>query len=148
MPNQLTTRYLKSSDLDAVADIDEKTVGTRRQSFWEGKIIIQEGSRPPWTSWVAEWDGTVIGFLFCHYEELEFGLAGSTAWVDIIGVDPAYRRHGIAARLLEDFTYSAEDMGMNRIFTLVSEVEHPDVLKFFTGQGFDTGQMTHFSKTL
>lgn len=148
MPNQLTTRYLNSSDLNAVTDIDEKTVGSRRESFWEGKIIIQEGSRPPWTSWVAEWDSTVVGFLFCHYEELEFGLPGSTAWIDIIGVDPAYRRHGIAARLIEDFTYSAEDMGMNRIFTLVSETEHPDILKFFANQGFETGRMTHFSKSL
>lgn len=148
MPNQLTTRYLKSSDLDVVADIDEKTVGVRRQSFWEGKIIIQEGSRPPWTSWVAEWDGSVVGFLFCHYEELEFGLSGSTAWIDIIGVDPGNRRHGIAAQLLEDFTYSAEDMGMSRIFTLVSESEHPEVLQFFATQGFETGRMTHFSKSL
>jgi GNAT superfamily N-acetyltransferase len=148
MSNAVTTRTLNSDDLDAIVDIDERTGGVERRAFWEGKVLIQEGSRPPWTSRAAESDGQVIGFLFCHYDELEFGLPGITAWVDIIGVHPGYRRLGVAAKLMEDFTFSAEDLGIERIFTLVSEADHPDVGKFFNNQGFTEGRMKHFRKDL
>ena len=93
-------------------------------------------------------DDQVVGFLFCHYEELEFGLPGTIAWVDIIGVDPGYRRKGIAAKLMEDFTASAEDVGIDRIFTLVSETDDPEIEKFFISQGFTDGRMKHFRKDL
>ncbi|MCZ6753316.1 MAG: GNAT family N-acetyltransferase, partial [Acidobacteria bacterium] len=65
----------------------------------------------------------------------------------IIGVDPAYRRRGIAAKLIEEFTSSAEDHGIQKILTLVNknrtEMEH-----FFSRLGFAQGQMTHFQKDL
>jgi GNAT superfamily N-acetyltransferase len=148
MSKQVTTRTLNSSDLNAVVDIDERTEGVERRSFWEGKVLIQEGSRPPWTSLVAECDGQVVGFLFCHYEELEFGLPGSTAWVDIMGVNPGYRRLGVAATMIEDFAASAAELGIDRIFTLVSTADHPEVEKFFHSQGFTAGSMKHFRKDL
>jgi GNAT superfamily N-acetyltransferase len=148
MSKKVFTRALGKDDLDAIADIDEKNSGVRKKGFWEGKILIQEASRPPWASRVAVIDSQVVGFLFGHYEELEFGLAGSIAWVDIIGLDPGYRRLGVAARLMQDFTDSAEDVGIDRIFTLVSEADNPEMGEFFTSQGFADGGMRHFRKDL
>jgi ribosomal protein S18 acetylase RimI-like enzyme len=148
MSHTLSTRAMKNDDVDAITDIDARTDGVMRRAFWADKVLIQETSRPPWTSLVAEYDGEVVGFLFCHYSELEFGLPGKTAWIDILGVHTGYRRLGVAATMIEDFTYSAEDVGIDRIFTLVSETDHPEVETFFSSQGFAEGRMKHFRKDL
>jgi len=148
MSKTVSTRPLSKDDLPTIVDIDEKTSGVRKEAFWAGKIQIQESSRPPWASLVAVRDNEVVGFLFSHYEELEFGLPGTIAWVDIIGVDPGYRRLGIAAKLMEHLTDSAEDVGIDRIFTMVSEDDDPEIEKFFISQGFADGRMKHFRKDL
>ncbi len=148
MSHKITTRAMNKDDVAAIADIDERTTGVMRKEFWEDKVLIQESSRPPWTSLVAEYDGEVVGFLFCHYSELEFGLPGMTAWIDIMGVNTGYRRRGVAARMLEEFAYSAEDVGISRIFTLVSESDHPEMGMLFGSQGFSEGSMRHFRKDL
>ncbi len=148
MYNQVTTRKLVASDLDDIVDIDERTEGERRQAFWEGKVIIQEGSRPPWTAWVAEYDGSVVGFLFGHYEELEFGLPGGTVWIDILGVDPGYRHKKVGSAMIESFIEAAEDMGMKRVFTLIRREQQPDLEQFFRRQGLEPDKMMHFGKEL
>jgi len=50
----------------------------------------------------------------------EFGLPGTVAWIETIGVDPAYRRRGVAEALVEQFASSAEDHGIKTIFTLMN----------------------------
>ncbi len=147
MSKTVSTRPLNKDDLSSIVDIDEKTSGTRKDAFWEGKIQIQESSRPPWASLVAVVDNEVVGFLFSHYEELEFGLPGSIAWIDIIGVDPGYRRLGVASKLMGHLTDAAEDVGIDRIFTLVADAD-PHMAEFFSAQGFSHGAMKHFRKDL
>ena len=143
----ISTRPLSPNDLSSIVDIDEKNSGVRRKAFWDRKIQIQESSRPPWTSLVAETDNKVVGFIFGHYEELEFGLPGTIAWVDIIGVDPGYRRLGVASRLMEHFTNSAEDVGIDRIFTLISGTDR-EIEQLLLSQGFADGKMKHYRKEL
>ena len=147
MTKTIQTRPLCKNDLPAIVEIDERTSGVERRAFWEGKILIQESSRPPWTSLVAEIDIGVVGFVFGHYIELEFGLPGAIAWIDIIGVDPGYRRQGVARELIDHFTASAEDVGVDKIFTLVSKTS-PDMEQFFIRLGFSHGQMIHYQKEL
>ena len=77
--------------------------------------------------------------------ELEFGLPGTVAWIEIIGVDPAYRHQGIARALLDRFSASAEDHGVKTVFTLVDN-DQPEMKQFFNRLGFAQGKMQHFQK--
>ena len=147
MAKPIYVRNLRKEDLTAIVDIEDRATGVARRAYWEARIDISEAIRPHWASLVAEVDNRVVGFVFGRAGELEFGLPGTVAWIEIIGVDPAYRRQGIAAKLIEEFTSSAEDHGIKKILTLVSksstEMEH-----FFTRLGFAQGQMIHFQKDL
>ena len=81
------------------------------------------------------------------YLNMQAGPAGTIAWVETIGVDPAYRGRGIARELIEEFISSAEDHGIKTIFTLVS-IGQTDMQSFFNRQGFAQGKMLHYQKEL
>jgi ribosomal protein S18 acetylase RimI-like enzyme len=145
MAKNIYIRNLEKNDLDAIVAIEERVTGVARRGYWEKRIEISEAIRPHWASLVAEIDNRVGGFLLGRAGELEFGLPGTVAWIEIIGVDPAYRHRGIARALLEQFTSSAEDHGIKTIFTLVGR-DQPDIKSFFNGLGFTQGEMLHFQK--
>ena len=147
MSKPIYIRNLRKEDLPAIVDIEDRTTGVARRAYWEQRIEISEAIRPHWASLVAEVDNRVVGFVLGRAGELEFGLPGSVAWIEIIGVDPAYRRQGIAAKLIGEFTASAEDHGIQTILTLVSK-SSPEMMDFFNRIGFTQGQMTHFQKVI
>ena len=138
-------REIREDDLPAVVHIEDLTTGVARRDYWKKRFEIVEAIRPHWTSLVAEMDNRVVGFIFGRTGELEFGLPGTVAWIEIIGVHPAYRRRGIAARMIEQFTSSANDHGIRTIFTLVS-AGNDEMEDFFRKLGFVQGKMLHFQK--
>ena len=96
---------------------------------------------------VAEIDNRVVGFVLGRAGELEFGLPGTVAWIEMIGVDPAHRRRGVAQALVEKFGESAEDHGIRTIFTLVTS-NQTEMQHFFSRLGFVHGKMIHYQKEL
>ena len=147
MNKDIYVRNLEKRDLAAIVSMEERETGVARPSYWEKRIEISEAIRPHWASLVAELDNRVVGFLLGRAGEFEFGLPGTVAWIEIIGVDPPYRRRGIAQELVEKFTESAEDHGIKTIFTLVSNSRN-QMQHFFTSLGFVEGQMIHYQKEL
>lgn len=147
MKRQLYVRNLEKRDLPAIIDMEARVTGTARPDYWEKRIEISEAIRPHWASLVAEFDNRVAGFLLGRAGELEFGLPGTVAWIEIIGVDPVYRRRGIARELVEQFIASAEDHGIKTIFTLMSNNE-TEMQQFFSKLGFVHGKMLHYQKEL
>ena len=147
MKKEIYVRSLERRDLPSIVAIEERVTGVARPQYWEQRIEISEAIRPHWTSLVAEFDNRFVGFLFGRAGELEFGLPGTIAWVETIGVDPAYRGRGIARELIEEFISSAEDHGIKTIFTLVSSGQ-TDMQSFFSRQGFAQGKMLHYQKEL
>ena len=147
MAKNIHIRGLEKSDLAAIVDMEERQTGVARPHYWEQRIEMSEAIRPHWASLVAEMDSRVVGFILGRAGELEFGLPGTVAWVEMIGVDPAHRRRGVAEELMEQFTASAEDHGIKTIFTLIdpnrSELQH-----FFSQLGFVHGKMVHYQKEL
>src|SRR3989304_3450180 len=147
MKKEIYVRSLERRDLPSIVAIEERVTGVARPQYWEQRIEISEAIRPHWTSLVAEFDNRFVVFLFGRAGELEFGLPGTIAWVETIGVDPAYRGRGIARELIEQFISSAEDHGIKRIFTLVS-IGQTAMKTFFSRQGFAQGKMLHYQKEL
>src|SRR3989304_5882712 len=71
--------------------------------------------------------------------------AGGGGSIESSGVAPASRGQGIARRLVDRFSESAEDHGIKSIFTLVNHA-NPEMVGFFSRIGFVQGQMLHFQK--
>ena len=147
MKKEIYVRSLERRDLPSIVAMEERITGVARPQYWEQRIELSEAIRPHWTSLVAEFENRFVGFLFGRAGELEFGLPGTIAWVETIGVDPAFRSRGIARELIEQFISSAEDHGIKTIFTLVS-TEQTDMQSFFSRQGFAQGKMLHYQKDL
>jgi len=147
MSKEIYVRNLEKRDLQAIVTMEERQTGVARPDFWEKRIEISEAIRPHWASLVAELDSRVVGFILGRAGELEFGLPGSVAWIEIIGVDPPYRRRGIAQELVEQFAESAADHGIKTIFTLVDSAEN-EMQHFFGRVGFVQGKMLHYQKEL
>ena len=144
---EIYIRSLDKEDLSAIVNIEERLTGVARKAYWEKRIEISEAIRPHWASLVAELDNRVVGFVLGREGELEFGLPGTVAWIEIIGVDPAYRGQGVARALMERFTASAEDHGVKNVFTLVDR-NNPQMEQFFSRLGFIQGKMLHFQKEI
>jgi len=142
MPGKLNIRSVEASDLDAIVAIDEKLTGHTRKDYWRTRLDIA-ALRPPWMSSVVETDGRIVGFLFGWVGESEFGVAGPTAWIDLIGIDPAYRGRGIARALVDRFGRGGRELrAIRKIATLIDLGQH-DVREFFVGLGFHHGPMVH-----
>jgi ribosomal protein S18 acetylase RimI-like enzyme len=147
MKKSVDVREMQRNDLPAIVAIEDRVTGIARKTYWEKRIEISEAIRPHWTSLVAELDNRVVGFLFGRAGELEFGLPGTVAWIETIGVDPAYRRRGVADALVEQFASSAEDHGIKTIFTLMDS-NQTELQHFFSRIGFVHGKMLHYQKDL
>lgn len=142
MATKLTIRPVEASDLDAIVGIDEKLTGQARKDYWRTRLEIA-ALRPPWMSSVAETDGRIVGFVFGWVGESEFGIAGPTAWVDLIGVDPAYRGRGIARALVDRFVRGGRELRAIRKIATLIDLERSDVREFFVRLGFHHGPMVH-----
>lgn len=147
MNQDIHVRNMEMRDLAAIVDMEERQTGVARPHYWEKRIEMSEAIRPHWASLVAEIDNRVVGFILGRTGELEFGLPGTVAWIEMIGVDPVFRRRGVAQELVDKFMESAEDHGIRTIFTLItanqSEMQH-----FFSRLGFVNGKMLHYQKEI
>jgi ribosomal protein S18 acetylase RimI-like enzyme len=147
MNKDIYVRSMEKGDLPSIVDIEERQTGVARPHYWEKRIEISEAIRPHWASLVAEVDNRVVGFILGRAGELEFGLPGTVAWIEIIGVDPAHRHRGVAQTMVEKFAESAEDHGIRTMFTLVTS-NQSEMQRFFSRLGFVQGKMLHYQKEL
>jgi GNAT superfamily N-acetyltransferase len=140
-------RALEPGDLDAIIAIDGKLTGHTRRDYWRARLDIAS-LRPPWMTAVAERDGRVIGFLFGWVGESDFGITGPTAWIDLIGVDPAYRGRGIARALLDRFVDGGRQLRAIRKVATLIDLGQDDVREFFVRQGFQPGAMVQLERAV
>ena len=141
----VTVRAIELSDLEAVVQIDEKLTGQTRKDYWRTRFDIA-ALRPPWMALAAEMDGRVVGFLFGWIGESEFGITERTGWIDLIGVDPAYRGRGVGQALVARFVaYGQELRAISKVATLI-DLSQADVREFFTSLGFRHGPMVHLEQ--
>ena len=143
----VTVRPVEPSDLDAIVAIDERLTGQARKDYWRLRLDIA-ALRPPWMSSVAEVDGRAVGFLFGWAGESEFGIATATGWIDLIGVEPAYRGRGVGNALLDRFVAEGRELrAIGKIATLV-DLGQSDVREFFTRLEFAHGPMIHLERAV
>lgn len=132
-------RALKKEDLEAIVKIDEKVLGESRKAYWERKLEAL-GSKSAQTSFAAEVQGKVVGFILGDISGWEFGVPDTIGWIDTIGVDPAYQKKGVATALADELIRGLKGVGVKTVYTLVSWNDW-DLLQFFHAMGFGRGDM-------
>jgi len=100
----------------------------------------------PGLSCVAEIDGKTVGFIlgrqsYTPSPDIE------SAWVQLIGVDPGYRRLGIAKSLLDTFCRRCSERGVKTIHVSVP-ANNGDFQFFLRDSGFEAGEWIHFTRTI
>jgi ribosomal protein S18 acetylase RimI-like enzyme len=143
----VTVRPVDLSDLDAIVAIDEKLGGHSRKDYWRVRLDIA-ALRPPWMSSVAELDGRVVGFLLGWVGESEFGIGVPTAWIDLIGVDPAYRGRGVGQALVDRFVDGGQSLRAIRKVATLIDLDQADIREFFVRRGFRHGPMIQLERNL
>ncbi len=84
----LTSRALKSADLNAVVDIDQRIVGYSRRGFFEKRLQAAVKSPKDYIVIGVTEESNLVGFTFARLHEGDFGTPGHFAALDAIGVDP------------------------------------------------------------
>ena len=122
MPDQKRVmRILRQGDLDAIVAIDAFASGEPRTEYYERKIagILNKHANIN-TSIVCEIDGKVAGFVMGYVFFGEFGIVDGTATIDTLGVHPDFRKHGVAAEMLDMFMMNMKAAGVKKVYTLVN----------------------------
>ncbi|HEX5758658.1 MAG TPA: GNAT family N-acetyltransferase [Thermoanaerobaculia bacterium] len=139
-------RPLDELDIGAIVDIDEKIGGRYRPEVWERRIGYYI-RRDPEASQVAEVDGKVVGFMLGEVRSGEFGLEEPTGWIEVLGVDPAFRSRAIGRRLAESILAHFRKQGAASVRTLVDEGME-EIGRFFESLGFEPAPLRPFVKRL
>lgn len=142
---QINIRPMTEDDLTAVLEIDHKITGDDRAMTYASRPIGYVGGELA-ISMVAEVDGQVAGFIFGRLTDSPYGRA-DTASLELIGVDPAYRRQGIGTRLVQAFTEHCREEGARSVRLIVSWHDWW-YLSFLRSLGFVRGEMAEFIKPI
>ena len=141
---QVRQRPVMEKDVEEIIRIDAKITGRPRPHFWRKKIasywdgsLEDLGGRDPLSCRVAEAEGKVVGFMMGDIRAWAFGLERS-GWIEVLGVDPEYRRLGVGKLLAQALFQHFKKNGVSRVFTMV-ETGEEDLLTYFQSLGFKQG---------
>lgn len=141
--DRIPIRSMIADDFPAVLRIDRNGMGRERGSYIRtmmAEALERSGVR---VSLVAEIDRMPVGFVMARVEYGEFGRTEPAAVVDTIGVDPDFRRSGVASALLSQLLVNLGGLGIERVETEVAR-EQFDLLGLFYRWGFGPSQRLAF----
>ncbi|HSG01723.1 MAG TPA: N-acetyltransferase [Vicinamibacterales bacterium] len=138
-PAAVSLRPLARRDLGPVVRLDALHTGESKPDYWKQVFRDFLGSRSDRArvGLVAEWHGTMVGFVLADVRAFEFG-SEPCGWILEIGVDPAASRQGVASALLAEARRRLREAGVTTIRTMVRRNNVP-MLTFFRTNGFAGG---------
>jgi ribosomal protein S18 acetylase RimI-like enzyme len=110
------------------------------------QVIEEQTGKSDDASFVAEYEGRVVGYMISNILMGGFGMEKS-AWIAILGVDPKFMGEGIGKRLAEEIFHFYRDKGIEYIYTSV-RWDSTDLLSFFKTLGFDRSNFINLRKAL
>lgn len=145
--DRIPVRSMNADDFAAVLRIDRNALGRERNAYIRAKMVEALDRSGVRISLVAELDGTPVGFAMAKMEFGEFGRTEPVAVIDTIGVDPNFRRAGVAKALLSQLVVNLRGLAIDRVETEVAR-EQFDLLGFFYHRGFAPAQRLAFAHAL
>jgi GNAT superfamily N-acetyltransferase len=141
----LLIRRLESGDADDISRI-QKAIAKELGTIDYHRVVEEEAKREDRVSFVAELDGTVVGFLITYILYGGFGLEKS-AWIGLFGVDPKYMGQGIGKGMAGEVFDVFRKLNIGNVFTSV-KWDSTDLLSFFKSLGFDRSNFINLEKIL
>lgn len=142
---RITIRPMTPEDIEAVLELDRKITSIERAFTYlhliNGFIGGQLGC-----SFVAEADGQVIGFVLAAVNYVP-EYADEVCLIQTLGVEPAYRRRGIATQLVRSLIECARSKGAGRVRALVDRHD-AELQALFESLDFERGRLIDYSKVL
>ena len=142
---KLVVREIRPEDADQIGRIQEAITKSEPQIDFHHIIEARARSGED-VSFVAELDGTVVGYMISYLVYGGFGLEKS-AWIATLGVDPKYMGQGIGKRLATEIIEAYRKKGIRYIFTSV-RWDSVDLLSFFKTLGFNRSDFINLRKKL
>jgi predicted N-acetyltransferase YhbS len=143
--NKLFIRKIRIEDSDEISRIqDAITKSASKIDFRQ--IIREQDLKKEEASFVAEIDGSVVGYMISYLIYGGFGVEKS-AWIATMGVDPKFMGLGIGQRLAEEILKVYRQKGIQNIFSSV-RWDSTDLLSFFKTLGFDRSSFINLRKKL
>lgn len=146
----ITLRQLSENDLRLAQAIDVSEDGQSLVRFVNGELITEprEWHRPAWdaSQWgekIAEWAqvlrwdvviGAFDGATLVGMASLRYRLTETVAQLVSLHVSRAYRRQGVATRLVDELMRLARESNARELY--VSAAETPSAVGFYTRLGF------------
>lgn len=141
--DKLNTRVIRNEDFDAVVALDAEISGSARPEYYRRKFKrALDASDQLISSYVAEYEDRVVGFIMGDVFLGEFGIPDPTATIDTIGIDAKWQGSGVGTLLMDTFLSSARKSGVENVQTLVNWQDW-DLLKFFADRGFNPTGTLH-----
>ena len=141
----LVIRTLKKEDASEIDRINE--VITKNSAKDEFKRMVEELAQTPGNkSYVAEYQGKVVGYMISYVLSAGFGI-GKSAWIATVGVEPKFMGQGIGKALAKEILefYSKKDI--KNIYTSV-RWDSTDMLSFFKTLGFSRSHFINLRKEI
>jgi predicted N-acetyltransferase YhbS len=133
----VSIRAMERADMAVVVELDAQAFGVMRSAYFERRLatLSENDADARMIFLVADYQGTVIGFVMGTLAFGEFGLTQVTAILDSIAVHPRYQRQGIGRQLIEAFIKWSAIQGAAAAYTLVNW-DNWTLLKAFHSLGF------------
>ena len=143
--DKVQIRHLQKNDADDIsriyADITMKPVDPDFK-----RVVEEHAQREDQAYFVAEQDGTVVGFMISYILTAGFGMPKS-AWIATLGVDPNCMGRSIGASLAKEIMKHYQAQGVENVYTSV-RWDSTDLLSFFKTLGFDRSNFINLRQVL
>ncbi len=141
----LIIRNIQIEDADAISRIQAAIANTAELIDFR-RIIKEQVRATEHSSFVAEADGSVVGYIICYMLAGAFNLEKS-AWIANLGVDSRHMGDGVAKRLAEEAFRVFRENQIRYIYTSVAW-DSVNLLPFFKTLGFDRSKFIILTKEL
>ena len=143
--SDVTIRRLKKEDAVDVKRIYEAI--TKRSEKLDIQWIVEDRAEKTLdASFVAEFDGNVVGYMISYIASGNFGV-DRCAWISMFGVEPKFMGQGIGRSLAREIFRFYKEKDVTDVFTSV-RWDYTDILSFFKTLGFHRSEYLHLHKVL
>lgn len=141
----LVIRKMKAEDAEDVEYIYNSIMHESERINFH-RMIEEQSKTSSVTGLVAEFEGSVVGYMISYTVSGSFGVDKS-AWIAMIGVSPDHMGTGVGKRLAEKTFQFYHDQGIKNVYTSVLW-DSTDLLSFFKTLKFDRSPFINLKKVL
>jgi len=136
---------MTEDDIEGVLEIDRKITGPDRATTYTMIPTNYVGGELD-ISVVAEVNDEIVGFLLGRITKSPYE-TGNSYLIELIGVNPKYRRKSVGKSLVKYFEEVCREKGSSNIRILVNWQDWW-ILSFLSSLNFTRGEMTEFVKPI